>query len=100
MRMKKYTAGTMADALAAIRTELGPHAIIVHSTTTRKGPLGLLQRPIVEVVAAVDESPRPKAKPVVPVPRRAQPSQTRPQPIPLRNGEGTRGALPPKSADL
>src|SRR5205085_679398 len=76
---KKYTAPSMADALAAIRSELGPHAIIVHSTTTRRGPLGLLQRPVVEVVAAIDEGARPKTKPVVQAQRRPPP---RPMPAP------------------
>jgi flagellar biosynthesis protein FlhF len=99
MRMKRYTASSMADALAAIRAELGPQAIIVHSATTRKGPLGLLQRPIVEVVAAVDESPRPKAAPTGARPFR--PAQTRPHPDPLPKGEGSRPAPPQsRSAEL
>src|SRR5579884_2115516 len=99
MRMKRYTASSMADALAAIRAELGPQAIIVHSATTRKGPLGLLQRPIVEVVAAVDESPRPKAAPMGARPSR--PAQTRPHPDALPKGEGSRPAPPQsRSAEL
>ncbi|MBM4417062.1 MAG: flagellar biosynthesis protein FlhF [Chloroflexi bacterium] len=54
MRMKKYQAPSMADALAAIRAELGPNAVILHSSEVKRGPLGLLSRPMVEVVAAVD----------------------------------------------
>ncbi|HZQ99660.1 MAG TPA: flagellar biosynthesis protein FlhF [Chloroflexota bacterium] len=101
MKMKRYTAGSMADALAAIRTELGPRAIIVHSTTTRKGPLGLLQRPMVEVVAAVDESARPRPKVAAAGARLPRPTQTRPHPAPLPKGDESRAVLShATSADL
>ena len=55
MRMKKYQASSMAEAFAAIRAELGPDAVIVHSSEMKRGPLGILSRPMFEVVAAVDE---------------------------------------------
>src|SRR5688572_21200343 len=67
--MKKYQASTLEAALAAIRAELGPNAVIVHQSEVRKGPLGLLGRPQVEVVAAVDE--RPAARPAPPLRRPA-----------------------------
>ncbi len=63
MRMKKYQAPSMADALAVIRAELGPNAVILHSSEVKRGPLGLLSRPMVEVVAAVDDGgTRPTAR--------------------------------------
>ncbi|TAK25336.1 MAG: flagellar biosynthesis protein FlhF [Chloroflexota bacterium] len=60
MRMKKYQAPSMNEALAAIRAEMGPNAVILHSSEIRKGPLGLLSPTVVEVVAAIDDGrPRP-----------------------------------------
>ena len=55
MRMKKYQASSMAEAIAQIRAELGPNAVIVHASESRKGLLG---KAMVEVVAAVDGSER------------------------------------------
>src|SRR5438132_3493474 len=66
--MKKYTAPTLEAALAAIRAELGPDALIVHQSETKKGPLGLLSKPQVEVVAAVDDT-RPAQRTAVPAQR-------------------------------
>jgi flagellar biosynthesis protein FlhF len=70
MRMKRYRAASMADAVAAIRAELGGRAVILHASEVKRGPLGLLGKPAVEVVAAVDDSapsrptaPRPAAAP-------------------------------------
>ena len=54
MRMKKYQAGSMAEAIAQIRAELGPNAVILHASESRKGLLG---KTSVEVVAAADEHP-------------------------------------------
>src|SRR5215210_1471002 len=51
MKMKKYQAGSMAEAIAQIRAELGPNAVILHASESRKG---LLSKAMVEVVAAVD----------------------------------------------
>ena len=49
MRLKTYTAASMAQAMAQIRGELGQDAIIVSSETDRGGRS-------VRVVAAVDEA--------------------------------------------
>jgi flagellar biosynthesis protein FlhF len=73
--MKKYTAPTVEAALAAIRAELGPEAMIVHQTETKKGPLGLFAHTQVEVVAAVDDARRPAAA-TAPRPRPAPPTGT------------------------
>ncbi len=45
----------MPEAMALIRADLGPDAVILHSAKVRRGgPLGFLSRPTLEVVAAVD----------------------------------------------
>jgi flagellar biosynthesis protein FlhF len=49
MRLKTYTAASMAEAMAQIRGELGEEAIIVSTETERRGRA-------VRVVAAVDEA--------------------------------------------
>ena len=64
MRMKKYQASSMAEAFAAIRAELGPDAVIVHSSEVKRGPLGILSRPTFEVVAAVDERASTRSAPI------------------------------------
>lgn len=59
MHIKRYEAATMADALARVREELGPEALILQSRQIRKeGLLGLLAKPVVEVTAAVDRDYR------------------------------------------
>lgn len=59
MRMKKYQAGSMAEAVAMIKAELGPNAVILHASESRKGLLG---KAVVEVVAAADGSSSPPAR--------------------------------------
>src|SRR5690606_11459188 len=57
MRLKTYRARTMADALAAVKKDLGPQAVIVHTKTTQARTLfGLIPRNVVEIVAS-DEAP-------------------------------------------
>src|SRR5206468_11652793 len=56
MRMKRYQAASMAEAVAAIRAELGPRAVILHASESKRGPFGILGKPVVEVVAAVDDT--------------------------------------------
>jgi flagellar biosynthesis protein FlhF len=53
MRVKKYTATTIKEALAQIRHEMGENALII-STREMTGSLG---RRFVEVTAAADDSP-------------------------------------------
>jgi flagellar biosynthesis protein FlhF len=118
--MKKYTAPTLEAALAAIRAELGPNAVIVHQGEVKKGPLGMLSRAQVEVVAAVDDAPRPAARqaprpPPAPQPRpRAATAPVRPpparpaapvrdaaeQPRPVRSPAADPQPASPSSAEL
>jgi flagellar biosynthesis protein FlhF len=64
MRVKKYLVNSMPEAMALIRAELGPDAVILHQNKVRgAGLLGFLKRSRLEVIAAVDtdlrDFPRP-----------------------------------------
>ena len=55
MNIKKFTAPTMTEALAKVRDELGPDAIILNTRSNRKGSVfDFLGNTFVEVTAAVD----------------------------------------------
>lgn len=67
MRLKTYHAFSMAEALAAVKQDLGPSAVILHTRTFKRGGIfGFFQRTIVEVTAT--PAP-PQSKPATP-PRR------------------------------
>ncbi|MET3682153.1 flagellar biosynthesis protein FlhF [Alkalibacillus flavidus] len=58
MKVKKYTAPTMPEAMKTVRKELGDSAVILNSKEKRtKGFLGLFKKKNIEVVAAVDPTP-------------------------------------------
>lgn len=60
MRIKKYVADTMPEALKLVKADLGPRAVILNTRTTRKGSaLGILGKGQVEVTAAVDDGRQP-----------------------------------------
>ncbi|RMH36130.1 MAG: flagellar biosynthesis protein FlhF [Nitrospirae bacterium] len=56
MKLKRYEAMTLQEALKAVKAELGPDAVIVSTRRVQRGHkwLGLLSQPMVEVTAAVD----------------------------------------------
>jgi len=57
MKLKTYTATTMAQALAQVRKDLGTDAMILHTRSYRTGSwLGLGGKPMVEITAS---SPQP-----------------------------------------
>ena len=61
MQIKIFKAGTMKDAMAAMKAELGSDAVILHSKKYREGGLlGLGSREVVEITAAIEESSLPK----------------------------------------
>ncbi|NOZ28612.1 MAG: flagellar biosynthesis protein FlhF [Chloroflexi bacterium] len=60
MRVERFQAQDMTQALAMIKARLGPHAVILHSRRIRKG---LLRRSVFEVIAAVDEQEPPASPP-------------------------------------
>ena len=63
MRVKKYLANSMPEAMSLIRADLGPNAVILHTEKVWRGLFGVRGRPKLEVVAAVDtdlqDFPRP-----------------------------------------
>ncbi|MED4532498.1 flagellar biosynthesis protein FlhF [Metabacillus fastidiosus] len=64
MRMKKYIAPTMQDAMKRIRSELGNEAVILNSKVIHTGGfLGLFMKKKIEVIAALDpDVPAPSSK--------------------------------------
>ncbi len=61
MKLKTYTASTMAQALAQVRRDLGADAMILHTRSFRTGSwLGLGGKPMVEITAS---SPQPSKSP-------------------------------------
>lgn len=70
MKMIKYTASTMPEAMKLIRKELGEEAVILNSKVVySKGFLGLFKKKSIEVLAGMDsiESPAPiLEKPILP----------------------------------
>ncbi len=74
MQIKVFKAGSMKDALAAMKAELGPNAVILHSKKYREsGLLGFRSKEVVEITAAIDEettasesAPKPASAPPPP----------------------------------
>ena len=64
MDLKTYHAYTMAEALAAVKRDLGPSAVILHTRTFHRGGiLGIGRKLIVEVTATAEEAPaRPRRR--------------------------------------
>ncbi|MBS4189248.1 flagellar biosynthesis protein FlhF [Bacillus sp. FJAT-49705] len=56
MKVKKYIASSMAEAMKNIRAELGSDAVILNSREVQTGGfLGLFKKSNIEVIAAIDE---------------------------------------------
>ncbi len=59
MKLKTFQAQTMADALAAVRKDLGPDAMILHTRSYKEGAwLGFGGRNMVEITASAAEGAR------------------------------------------
>jgi len=56
MLVKVFESENMASALKKVKETLGPDALILSTRTIRKGGLGVLGKPILEVTAAVEPS--------------------------------------------
>jgi len=67
MKVKRYIANNMQEAMAKVKIELGSDAFILSSKKVRpkKGLLSFFMKPVMEVVAAVDELPREKQQKVM-----------------------------------
>ena len=60
MKVKKYTASSMTEAMKYIREELGGDAVILSSKPVYTGGfLGLFRKRSIEVIAAIDPQPEP-----------------------------------------
>ncbi len=77
MKVKRYLANDINEAMIKIRHELGREAVILHSRKIKKpGFFSWFSKPMVEVVAAVDEplGPGGSAKPKPQEPQTAEPA--------------------------
>lgn len=55
MRIKRYEAPTIQEALMKVKKDLGPEAVILYTKTFRKGGvLGLFGKPVAEITAGVE----------------------------------------------
>ncbi|PIC65617.1 flagellar biosynthesis protein FlhF [Sporosarcina sp. P13] len=62
MKMKKYTASTMVEAMKKVRDDFGDDAVILSSQVMKsKGFFGLFQKRFVEVVAGFDKQSEKKS---------------------------------------
>lgn len=82
MQIKVFKAGSMKEAMAAMKAELGPSAVILHSKKYKEsGLFGFRNREIVEITAAVEDTP-PPAQPAPPVKKPAPPPPKPVEPAP------------------
>jgi flagellar biosynthesis protein FlhF len=97
MKIKKYTAGSMKEALLQIKQELGENAIILKTSKTPKKMFSFSGRETIEVTAAIDDNApdRPSAMiPTQPLTMPAPGIYKRPKPTNLMAGK-----LPPKNPE-
>lgn len=73
MQIKKFTAKTMADAMAKVKQELGDEAVILNSRQVKTGWFGLFASKQVEVIAALEKE-QVVTKPRQPVSVRTAPT--------------------------
>lgn len=60
MRVKRYVADSIQEAIVRVKNDLGRNAIILHTKPFKEGGfLGLFRKRRFEVIAAVDEEPKP-----------------------------------------
>jgi flagellar biosynthesis protein FlhF len=77
MRLKTFRAFTLSEALGAVKSDLGEHAVVLHTRTFKRGGFfGLGGREIVEVIASESDSEIEASTPVVERPANAQPVGT------------------------
>jgi len=63
MKIKKYEVYDMKEAMALIKKELGPDAVILSTRKiVKNGSFGLFSRPMIEVTAAVDYTAKREVK--------------------------------------
>ncbi|MDB4895865.1 MAG: flagellar biosynthetic protein FlhF [Firmicutes bacterium] len=97
MRIKKYVARTLPEAMAQVKTDLGSDAVILHTAEVKVGGwFGLFSQRMIQVMAAVEQEAftRPDPRPVPAQPARPPQPAQRPQPAQL----ATVGIAPPPAA--
>ncbi|MHB0874966.1 MAG: flagellar biosynthesis protein FlhF [Anaerolineae bacterium] len=79
MKLKRYIVTDMRDAVRAIKSDLGPDAVIIHSQSVKpRGLARLWQKPKLEVLAALEEdAPGPRRDPLVSAPQAAPQQDSR-----------------------
>ncbi|KAB3535864.1 flagellar biosynthesis protein FlhF [Alkaliphilus pronyensis] len=61
MKVKKFYVYNNREAIIKIRAELGPDAVILHQKKVKqKGLFGYFKKPMIEVVAAIEDTQAPK----------------------------------------
>ncbi|MBF0274082.1 MAG: flagellar biosynthesis protein FlhF [Nitrospinae bacterium] len=100
MKVKKFEAVDMQEALKLVKAELGPHAVIIQTrkVVKDKAMFGLFGRPVVEVTAAVEghSLPSPKKKTIMP---QSGVTQKAEMPPPLTSGKTSlKGSVNPYTA--
>jgi len=94
LKVKKYRAASMPEAMKLIRSELGNEAIILNSRVIQTGGfLGLFKKNSIEVIAALDAMPGEQNKPAIkekqkPVETLAPPTKT-----PIKKSADNQNAL-------
>jgi flagellar biosynthesis protein FlhF len=73
MTLKTFRAHTMAEALAAVKRDLGKDASILHTRQVKVGGvLGIGMRTVIEIIASDQPAPRRAARESAPVPQRSE----------------------------
>ena len=63
MKIRKYTAANTQEAIAKVKLELGGEALIISTKKVRqKGLFGFFKKPLIEMMAAIDEQAQAKTK--------------------------------------
>lgn len=86
MRIRKYTGRDMQEALLKVKMDLGSDAVILSSKKVKKkGIAGWFSKPVMEVLAAIDEADIRSPRPVIPANRAAQAYKQQAAPIDYRD---------------
>ena len=82
MKVKKYGAPSMNEAMKRVRAELGEDAVILNSKVTYTGGfMGLFKKKMIEVIAAIDPEVENERVEMSRVKTKATPPPTPTEPI-------------------
>lgn len=103
MNVKRYIAPNVQEAMIKVKNELGRDAIILHTRKIkRKGLKGLFKKPVIEVVAAIEETQVEETKTLVKPISKAniKPVEEEPEKIPPVNPVVEKKAEPEVNEEL